>query len=87
MVPLEQVTVPPQDRVRPDQQQQMLQLLCPQMVEQAGQHCPIDAGERRLADLALQDRQLTAERQNLDVLSRSLMVNRRSIDRMLVATR
>jgi hypothetical protein len=49
----EQVTMPAQDRVVPDQQQKVPQILFGEVVEQAGEDGAVSVGEGRLADLAL----------------------------------
>ncbi|MFC5668718.1 hypothetical protein [Streptomyces incanus] len=46
----------------------MPQLLPRQAAEQTGQDHPVGAGERRLADPALQDRQSALQGEDLDVL-------------------
>jgi hypothetical protein len=51
--PYEQIAVPPQDRIRTDQQQEPAQLLPREKVKQAGKDEAVGVGERGLADLAL----------------------------------
>jgi hypothetical protein len=68
MALLEQVTMPAQDRVRPYQQQELAQLLPREAVEQACEHHAIRVGEPGFADLALQDEELVAQGEDLDVL-------------------
>ncbi|MCX4641552.1 MULTISPECIES: hypothetical protein [unclassified Streptomyces] len=69
MVPLEQVTVPAQQRVHTYQEQEMPQFLPWEVVEQAGEDDAVGVVERGLADLALQDQQLVPQRQDLDLLA------------------
>jgi hypothetical protein len=76
-----------QDRVRADQQQELLQLLHREVVEQAGEDSAVGVGERGLAVLALQDEQLMPQGKDLDVLSRSLIGSERSRAKALVAAR
>ncbi|EXU66189.1 hypothetical protein Z951_21355 [Streptomyces sp. PRh5] len=68
MAPPEQVTMPAQDRVGPDEQQKVPQSVFGEVVEQAGEDGTVCVGEGRLADPALQDQQLVPEYQDLDVL-------------------
>jgi hypothetical protein len=68
MAPLDQVAVPAQKHVRAYQQQELAQLPHREAVEQPSEHHAIGLGERGLADLALQDDELVAQRQDLDVL-------------------
>ncbi len=63
MASLEQVTVPAQDRVRADQQQEVAQPLPREVVEQAGEDHAVGVGEGGLANLALQDQQVVPERE------------------------
>ncbi|WP_369395490.1 hypothetical protein AB5J72_37685 [Streptomyces sp. CG1] len=68
MASLEKVTVPSQDGVWTYQQQEVPQLVHREVVEQAGEDGAVGGGERGFADLTLQDQQLVAQRQDLDVL-------------------
>jgi hypothetical protein len=63
-----EVTVPPQNRVRVDDQVQLPQLGPRQPVEKCGQERTIRRGDARPVDLSLQDGKLVAQRQHLDVL-------------------
>jgi hypothetical protein len=63
-----QVAVPAQDRVRPYQEQELPQPVSAEVVEHAGENRAVGAGEHGFADLALQDQQLMAQRQNLNFL-------------------
>jgi hypothetical protein len=58
----EQVPVPAQDRVRPDQQAQPVQAGSGEWVQQGGQPCPVGWLELDAlsAELALQNRELVA---------------------------
>jgi hypothetical protein len=89
MTPLDQVTVPAQDRVRPYQQQEFAQLLSRQAVEQTGEHYAIRVGEHGFADLALWDGELelVAQGEDLNVLSRSLMGSSRKSVKVLATAR
>ncbi|MEV6057668.1 hypothetical protein [Streptomyces sp. NPDC052107] len=58
MLSLEQVAMPPHDRVRAYQHQELAQLLPRQMVEQASEGSAVGVGELGLVDLALQYEQL-----------------------------
>jgi hypothetical protein len=66
----DQVAVPPEDRVGPDQQPQAPQGRPRQRVQQRGQPRPIRRCEPDLlpGELVLQHRELVAQRQDLDVL-------------------
>jgi hypothetical protein len=68
---LEQIAVPPQDRVRLHQQQQASQFVRRQAVKEAGEYGTVGGGKGGLADLALQNQQLMTEREDLDVLLES----------------
>ncbi|MER6128756.1 hypothetical protein ABT173_40605 [Streptomyces sp. NPDC001795] len=67
MSSLEQVAMPPHDRVRAYQHQELAQLLPWEVVEQAGEDSAVGVGERGLADLALQYEQLVPQGKDLDV--------------------
>ncbi|WP_258382468.1 hypothetical protein [Streptomyces sp. NTH33] len=67
MASREQVAVPAKNRLRA-YQQEVPQLLPREVMEQAGEDCAVGVGERGPADLALQDQQLVAQRQDLHVL-------------------
>ena len=66
----EQVAVPAQDGVRPYQQVQQAQRLAGQRGQECGEEGPIRGGEPHLpvAELALQDGDLVAQREDLGVL-------------------
>ncbi|MFD3558283.1 hypothetical protein ACFWVU_01235 [Streptomyces sp. NPDC058686] len=59
--------MPPHDRVRAYQQQELAQLVHRELVEQAGEDSAVGVGERGLGDLALQDEQLVPQGEGLDV--------------------
>ncbi|UQA98184.1 hypothetical protein [Streptomyces halobius] len=61
MAPLEQVAVPPHDRVRAYQQQELAQLPHREVVEQAGEDSAVGVRERGFADLTLQYEQLVPQ--------------------------
>jgi hypothetical protein len=63
-----QVTVPPQDRVRGDDQVQLPQPGLGKPVEERGEDGAVRRGDAWPVDLPPQDRQLVAQRQYLDVL-------------------
>ena len=66
----QQVPVPAQHCLRPDQQPEPAQHVPREAVQQGGQERPVAGQEPRpgLAKLPLQDRDLVAQRQDLDVL-------------------
>jgi hypothetical protein len=66
----EQVAVPAQYRVRPDQQPESGEHVAWEPVQQGGQERSVGGGEPRpgSAELPLQDRNLVAQRQDLDIL-------------------
>jgi hypothetical protein len=64
------VTVPPQDRVRGDDQVQLPQLGPGEMVEKRCQKCAVCRRDAWPVDLSLQGVQLVAQRQYLDVFVR-----------------
>jgi hypothetical protein len=66
----QQVPVPTQHRVRPDQQSEPAEQVAREAVQQGGKERPIARGEprRRRAQLPLQDRDLMAQSQDLHVL-------------------
>jgi hypothetical protein len=86
MAPLDQVAVPAQDRVRA-YQQEVAQLVLWELVEQCGGHHVIGGGERGLAGPALQNEELVPQRQDLDVLVRSLIGSRRRSAKVFAAAR
>jgi hypothetical protein len=63
-----EVAVPPQDRVRGDNQVQLTQLGPGEPVEEHGQESAVRRSDARPVDLPLQDGQLVAQRQYLHVL-------------------
>ncbi|GAA2077324.1 hypothetical protein [Actinomadura alba] len=63
-----EVAVPAQDRVRGDDQMQLPQPGAGESVQQSGEQSAVYRGEAWLAGLPLQDRELVAQRQDLDVL-------------------
>jgi hypothetical protein len=64
----QQVTVPAQDGVRAYQQREVSELVGRQVVEQPGEHEAVAGCEHGVGHLALQDRQLMPQHQNLDFL-------------------
>ena len=64
----DQVAVPAQDGVGGDDQLQLAQPEHWKVVQEGGQERPVRAGEVWLVDLVLQDAQLVAQGQDLDVL-------------------
>ncbi|GAA0899275.1 hypothetical protein GCM10009574_083460 [Streptomyces asiaticus] len=68
MAPPEQLAMPAHDRLGADQQQKVPQSVFGQVVQKAGEDSTITVGEGRLADLALQDKQLVPKHEDLDVL-------------------
>ncbi|WSE20289.1 hypothetical protein OG518_36305 [Streptomyces sp. NBC_01397] len=60
--------MPAQDGVRAHQQVEPSKLVHRQVVEQPGEQEPIARGECWLVDLALQDRELVPQHQDLDLL-------------------
>jgi hypothetical protein len=62
-----EVAVPPQDRVRGDDQVQLPQRGPGEPVEDCGQERSVRRSDARPVDLPLQDGQLVAQRQYLDV--------------------
>jgi hypothetical protein len=64
----DEVAVPPQDRLRGDDQVQLPQFAFGEPVEERGKESAVLRGDPRPVDLPLQDRQLVAQRQYLDVL-------------------
>jgi hypothetical protein len=65
---LQEVAVPVQDGVRADQQVELPELVHRQVMEQSGEQEPVGWRERRLGRLALQDRQLVPQHQDLYLL-------------------
>jgi len=63
-----QVAVPPQDRVRGDDQVQLPQRGPWEPVQERGKESTVRRGDPGPVDLPLQDSQLVAQRQDLDVL-------------------
>jgi len=70
MAARQQVPVPAQDRLGPDQQPEPAEHVAWEPVQQSGQEHPVARAEPRpgLAQLPLQHRDLVAERQDLHVL-------------------
>ncbi|WP_165824567.1 hypothetical protein [Micromonospora globispora] len=66
----EQVAVPAQDGVGGDDQVELAQPGAGQLVQEGGEVRPVGRGEAGLVDLALQDGELVAQRQDLDVFVR-----------------
>jgi hypothetical protein len=66
----QQIPVPAQHRVRPDQQPEPAKHIAREPVQQGGQERPVGGGEPRpgRARLPLQHRDLVAQRQDLDIL-------------------
>lgn len=64
----EEVAVPAQDGVGRDDQVQLSEPCPGEAVKEGGHQGPIGPGEAGLGDLTLQDGELVAQRQNLDVL-------------------
>ncbi|SOF02062.1 hypothetical protein SAMN05446589_9132 [Streptomyces sp. OV198] len=60
--------MPAQDRVGVYQEQEVPQLVFGELVQQAGEDRAVGLGEHRLLGLALQDKELVAQRQYLGVL-------------------
>jgi hypothetical protein len=81
MAAREKVAVPAQYRVRTHQQPRSAEHVPWQQVQQCRQECPIARSGPRplLAELAFQHRDLVAQGQYLDVLSRSPIGSRRSM--------
>jgi hypothetical protein len=71
VTPFQQITVPPQDRLRPHQQLHTAQRLPRKTVEQAREEKPIPHRERGPGTLTLQDRQLMPQDQDLGLQSNS----------------
>jgi hypothetical protein len=68
MTALQEVAVPAQDGVRAHQQLKPSNLVQRQVMEQSGEQKPVVWRERRLCCLALQDRELVPQHQDLDLL-------------------
>ncbi|GAA1933484.1 hypothetical protein [Streptantibioticus ferralitis] len=68
MAASDEVSVPPQDRVRGDDQVERPQSGARQLVEERSQEGAVRRGDAWPVDLPLQDRQLVAQRQYFDVL-------------------
>jgi len=66
----EQVAVPAQDCVGGDDQVELPQCGSGDAVQQCGKECTVGWGEMWFAELALQDCELMAQGQDLDVLVR-----------------
>jgi hypothetical protein len=65
---LQEVAVPAQDGVRADQQLELPELAHRQAMEQSGEQEPVGRREHRFGRLALQDRQLVPQHQDLHLL-------------------
>jgi hypothetical protein len=63
----QQVAVPTQDGVGRDNQVEPSQRWSGELVEQGGEERPVRPGQPGFVDLALQDGELMAQRQDLDV--------------------
>jgi hypothetical protein len=63
-----EVAVPAQEGVRGDHQVQPPQRRPWQSVQEGGEECPVGRSEVGSVDLALQNRELMAQRKNFDVL-------------------
>ena len=70
MAARQQVAVPAQHRLRPDQQPEPAERVPREPVQQGSQEQPVTGGEPRpgRAQLPLQDRDLVAQRQDLRIL-------------------
>lgn len=68
MAAAHEIAVPPQDRVRRDDQVQLPQLGSGKPVQERGKKGTVRCVDARPVDLPLQDGQLVAQRQYLDVL-------------------